>query len=194
MATLILVVFFLCFILLLCSLAGLVRPSWLNLETRKDVAKVSGALLVLLFILGPFLPDTDTEPASPQAEQAQPTQPVCEDLTDRMERLECAYQRAMRAWTDSSTRISDAHRQYLTTACPSCSARGALCVEALYARTPGNTDPLADAEYDQCMKDAWPESEWPQYEAIRKAFPAPKIPPELSAHWRDIQRRTFSGP
>ena len=189
------VLFFLCFILLLCALAGLVRPHWLHLKTRKEAAQAAVVFLILLFILGPFLPDTDKESASPRAEHselAEPVKPVCEDLTDRMERLECAHRRALLAWQDSIGRISSEHIRYLTTACPPCEAQLEECLEVWRTRNPGKTDP-PEGDFNRCMDRAWPSSEWPRYEALREALPAPNIPPELSARWRDVQRRVFSG-
>ena len=197
MGVIVTILFVLCLLLLLSALAGLVQPRWLRLKTRKEAAQAAGVLLILLFILAPFVPDPDPK-TPPQAKQSEaqashqdmtpPAGPVCEDLADRMERLECEHQRAMNAWVDSSGRISSEYVRYLTTACPPCEAQLEECLEAWHSRNPGKID-TPEADFNRCRDRAWPPSEWPRYTAL----PEPKIPPELSAHWGDIQRRAFSG-
>ena len=189
MAAIITVLFFVFLLLLLCALVALVRPRWLHLKTRKEAAQSAGFFFVVLLILGPFLPDTDSAPEPPQTESTQVAQPVCEDLPDRLKRLECAYQRALEAHADSNGRLSMEHARYLTTACPPCEDILDACVHEWVTRNPGDIAfeslLMPPAEFERCMDQAWPPAVWPHYENL----PSPKIPPELAAYMQAIQQR-----
>ena len=66
MSALVTGLFFVVLILFLCALGALVRPRWFNLKTRKEAAQSVGLFLVVLIILGAFLPDDEAPPETAQ--------------------------------------------------------------------------------------------------------------------------------
>ena len=184
MSAIIPVVFFVMLLLLLCALVGIARPSLVRLTTRKQAAQSAGVFLAALFILGSFLPDTDSAPEQAQPASAQVSQPDCAALPDRIQRLECDYHHALAAHAENDTRLLIEHLHALSTACPPCRDIAEACEQEWLTRHPGELL-LPPAESARCMDQAWPPAVWPRYQPL----PLPTIPPELAAHMRLVQQR-----
>lgn len=188
MSALITVLFFVFLLLFIVALAAIVRPRWINMKTRKEASQAAGGCLVVLFILGPFLPD-NSEPEKPSANNAEEgqtperstSQQGCEDLSDRTEQLECEYRRAMNAWSRSSIHLATTYQKYLDDACPLCKDAMQACIDEIYSRNPEKkmAGP-STTEYDRCMEQAWPSAKWPRMEPLAQ----PKLPQELAERGR----------
>ena len=194
--SIIVILLFCVFALLFCaSLVACIRPSALNVKTRKEAAQAGAVCFVVLLVLTPFLPSSDTPTEQPRPNsivQERPSLPVCETITDRIKRLQCEHQRAVQAWQTSFSRLAIEHHRYLETACPPCKEIMKACTDEWYARNTENKlrsagPPLA--EFNRCMDRAWPKPTWPRHTDL----PMPKIPPELSAHYRDVARQHRDG-
>lgn len=64
------------------AIAGVIRPSWINVKTRKEAAQAGAGCLIVLLILTPFLPNGENEPK----EQKENQQATKENLFEKMKR------------------------------------------------------------------------------------------------------------
>lgn len=68
------------------AIAGVIRPSWINVKTRKEAAQAGAGCLIVLLILTPFLPNGDDELKDWQEEQKGDQQATKENLFEKMKR------------------------------------------------------------------------------------------------------------
>ena len=201
MSAVIVVLFFLLTLLFCATLVACIRPSILHMKTRKEAAQAAAGCFVVLLVLTPFLPEKtapeNTTTVTTQPDTEADDAPVCEDIPGRIKRLECEYRRALQAWRTSSIELVMAHHDYLKTACPPCQEAMQSCTDDWYThKQEKKFDTIPTAEYNRCMDRAWPKALWPRHTAL----PAPKMPPELSAHYATAvaqhkeEQRILSGP
>lgn len=64
------ILFFLFLLLFGASVVALIRPSWMNIKTRKEAVPVTVFCLLVFLALTPFLPDTEPEQSEHTTESA----------------------------------------------------------------------------------------------------------------------------